>query len=60
MRSRRGINWNRGSRSSPDARTLQVVTGAGHLMRGYEPAAAADLMVEYLRRWAALPDVEHP
>lgn len=37
----------------PGPRTLKVVSGAGHLMRGYE-RVAADLIVEYLRRWAAL------
>jgi uncharacterized protein len=35
-------------------RALQVISGAPHLMTGYEPVAAATI-VRYLARWAATP-----
>jgi hypothetical protein len=37
-------------------RRLQIVSGARHLMRGYEEVAAA-VVVGYLTRWAATPGV---
>ncbi len=37
-------------------RALQVISGAPHLMTGYESVAAATI-VRYLARWAATPDV---
>jgi uncharacterized protein len=37
-------------------RALQIITGARHLMRGYEEVAAATV-VRYLTRWAATPGV---
>jgi uncharacterized protein len=38
----------------PGARTLKVVSGARHLMRGYE-RTTAETIVRYVQRWAALP-----
>jgi hypothetical protein len=38
------------------ARGLKVVSGARHLMRGYETTAAQPV-VHYLVRWAATPGV---
>ncbi|MGH2484746.1 MAG: alpha/beta hydrolase [Ktedonobacterales bacterium] len=40
----------------PGERSLKVITGARHLMRGYEPVAAATI-VRYVCRWAELPDM---
>ncbi len=40
----------------PGARALRVVTGARHLMRGYEPVASATV-VQYVARWASAPGV---
>jgi alpha/beta superfamily hydrolase len=38
----------------PGARTLKIISGARHLMRGYE-RTAAETIVQYIQRWAALP-----
>jgi alpha/beta superfamily hydrolase len=40
----------------PGARALRVVTGARHLMRGYEAVASATV-VQYVARWATAPGV---
>lgn len=40
----------------PGARALRVVTGARHLMRGYEAVASATV-VQYVARWASAPGV---
>jgi hypothetical protein len=37
-------------------RALRVISGAPHLMAGYEPVAAAEI-ARYLARWAATPDM---
>jgi alpha/beta superfamily hydrolase len=37
-------------------RALQVISGAPHLMTGYEPVAAAAI-ARYLSRWAAAPEM---
>ena len=40
----------------PGGRALRVVSGARHLMRGYEPVASATI-VKYAVKWAATPGV---
>lgn len=40
----------------PGQRHLKIVSGARHLMRGYE-AVAADAVARYLVRWAMLPAI---
>lgn len=40
----------------PGARALRVITGARHLMRGYE-AIASGTVVQYVVRWAEAPGV---
>ncbi len=40
----------------PGARNLRVISGARHLMRGYE-AVASDVVVQYIHRWAEAPGV---
>lgn len=40
----------------PGGRALRVVTGARHLMRGFEPIAS-DTIVKYVTKWAATPGV---
>lgn len=40
----------------PGGRALRVVSGARHLMRGYEPVASATI-VKYVGKWAATPGV---
>jgi alpha/beta superfamily hydrolase len=39
----------------PGPRGLKIVTGARHLMRGYEDVAASAI-ITYIRRWIALPE----
>ncbi|MBF6591971.1 MAG: alpha/beta fold hydrolase [Ktedonobacterales bacterium] len=38
----------------PGARMLKIISGARHLMRGYE-AIAAEVVVQYVTQWAAQP-----
>lgn len=38
----------------PGPRSLKIISGASHLMRGYE-RTAAETIVQYISRWAALP-----
>jgi alpha/beta superfamily hydrolase len=38
----------------PGARSLKIISGARHLMRGYEPVAA-DTIVRFVAQWARLP-----
>ena len=40
----------------PGARNLRIISGARHLMRGYE-AVAAGVVVHYVQRWAETPGV---
>ena len=40
----------------PGARNLRIISGARHLMRGYE-AVAAGVVVHYIQRWAETPGV---
>lgn len=40
----------------PGARNLRIISGARHLMRGYESVAAV-VVVQYIQRWAATPGV---
>lgn len=40
----------------PGGRALRIVSGARHLMRGYEPVAS-DTIVKYVTKWAATPGV---
>jgi alpha/beta superfamily hydrolase len=40
----------------PGARNLRVISGARHLMRGYE-AVASSVVVQYIHRWAETPGV---
>ncbi len=40
----------------PGARNLRIISGARHLMRGYE-AVASSVVVQYIRRWAETPGV---
>lgn len=40
----------------PGARNLKIVSGARHLMRGYE-SVAAGVVVHYIQRWAETPGV---
>jgi alpha/beta superfamily hydrolase len=40
----------------PGARNLRIISGARHLMRGYE-AVAADVVVHFIQRWAETPGV---
>ena len=38
------------------ARGIKVITGARHLMRGYEEAGAS-VILKYIRNWAEMPGV---
>jgi alpha/beta superfamily hydrolase len=40
----------------PGARNLRIISGARHLMRGYE-AVASSVVVQYIHRWAETPGV---
>lgn len=40
----------------PGARNLRIISGARHLMRGYE-AVASGVVVHYIQRWAETPGV---
>lgn len=40
----------------PGARNLRIISGARHLMRGYE-AVAAGVVVQYIQRWAETPGI---
>ena len=40
----------------PGARNLRIISGARHLMRGYE-SVAAGVVVHYIQRWAETPGV---
>ena len=40
----------------PGARNLRIISGARHLMRGYE-AVTAGVVVQYVHRWAETPGV---
>lgn len=40
----------------PGARNLRIISGARHLMRGYE-AVAAGVVVHFIQRWAETPGV---
>lgn len=42
--------------SLPGARNLRVISGARHLMRGYE-AVASSVVVQFIHRWAETPGV---
>lgn len=40
----------------PGARNLRIISGARHLMRGYE-VVASSVVVQYIQRWAETPGV---
>lgn len=40
----------------PGARNLRIISGARHLMRGYE-AVTSGVVVQYLQRWAEAPGI---
>jgi uncharacterized protein len=40
----------------PGARNLRIISGARHLMRGYE-GIASDVVVQFVQRWAETPGV---
>jgi len=42
----------------PGPKGLKIVTGARHLMRGYE-SVATSAIVTYIQRWVALPETGH-
>jgi alpha/beta superfamily hydrolase len=42
--------------SLPGAKGMKIITGAGHLMRGYENEATSAI-IAYIKRWAEMPGV---
>lgn len=42
--------------SLPGPKGMKIITGAGHLMRGYE-SEASGAIVTYMKRWAEMPGV---